>query len=159
MFPAMVFCILSSDRDFVDDMTCLLCDAGVDVYVASSFDEYAALQADGVALADRGDPREDLGFVLPDPQRFRDHPLGRHWTLTVTVNAQCLIAVARTVSVWEALRRRKPQSHGSGTRYHTHDTPAETETVRLRRLVASLLSHGSPNQRLGPFRAHDVDPQ
>ena len=92
MFPAMVFCILSSDRDFVDDMTCLLCDAGVDVYVASSFDEYAALQADGVALADRGDPREDLGFVLPDPQRFRDHPLGRHWTLTVTVNAQCLIA-------------------------------------------------------------------
>jgi len=50
MFPAMVFCILSSDRDFVDDMTCLLCDAGVDVYVASSFDEYAALQADGVAL-------------------------------------------------------------------------------------------------------------
>ena len=63
-------------RGVVERMAIALCDAGVDVYVASSFDEYAALQADGVALADRGDPREDLGFVLPDPQRFRDHPLG-----------------------------------------------------------------------------------
>jgi hypothetical protein len=50
MFPSMVFCILSRDRDFVDDMKRLLTNGGADVYVASSFDEYASIQGDGVAV-------------------------------------------------------------------------------------------------------------
>jgi hypothetical protein len=48
MFPGMVYAILSRDPDFVDDMSVLLRLAGGEVYAASSWDEYARLQEEGV---------------------------------------------------------------------------------------------------------------
>jgi hypothetical protein len=50
MFPSMVFCILSRDRDFVDDMASLLSNSDAEVFVASSFTEYARLQEDGLVV-------------------------------------------------------------------------------------------------------------
>ena len=50
MFPGMVYAILSRDPDFVDDMSVLLRSAGGEAYAASSWDEYARLQEEGVVV-------------------------------------------------------------------------------------------------------------
>ena len=50
MFPGMVYAILSRDPDFVDDMSVLLRLAGREVYAASSWDEYARIQQEGVVV-------------------------------------------------------------------------------------------------------------
>jgi hypothetical protein len=47
MFPGMVYAILSTDLDFVQDMTETLTKVGGDVYWATSWDEYARIQQDG----------------------------------------------------------------------------------------------------------------
>jgi hypothetical protein len=44
MFPGMVYAILSTDLDFVQDMTEVLIEAGGDVYWATSWEEYARIQ-------------------------------------------------------------------------------------------------------------------
>jgi hypothetical protein len=44
MFPGMTFAILSTDLDFVQDMTEVLIQAGGDVHWARSWDEYARIQ-------------------------------------------------------------------------------------------------------------------
>ena len=49
MFPGMVFCILSTDADFVQDMAALLRHAGAEVYVAGTWNEYQRLQEEGVS--------------------------------------------------------------------------------------------------------------
>jgi hypothetical protein len=50
MYPGMTYCILSRDLDFVVDMSALLQSQLAEVFVASSFDEYEALQAEGVIV-------------------------------------------------------------------------------------------------------------
>ena len=50
MFPGMTYCILSTDPDFVIDMSALLRSQQAQVYVASSFGEYDRLQMEGVAV-------------------------------------------------------------------------------------------------------------
>jgi hypothetical protein len=50
MFPGMIYCILSRDLDFVVDMSALLRQQHADVFIASSFDEYEALQVEGVVI-------------------------------------------------------------------------------------------------------------
>ena len=50
MFPGMTYCILSTDPDFAVDMTDLLRSQQAEVFVASSFAEYEALQAEGVVV-------------------------------------------------------------------------------------------------------------
>ena len=48
MFPGMTYCILSTDPDFVIDMSALLRSQQAQVYV--SFSEYDRLQMEGVAV-------------------------------------------------------------------------------------------------------------
>jgi hypothetical protein len=50
MFAGMVFAILSTDLDFVQDMTEVLLKAGGEVYWATSWEEYARIQQEGVAV-------------------------------------------------------------------------------------------------------------
>ena len=50
MFPRMVYAILSTDIDFVEDMSLLLRKVGAEVYAASSWEEYARLQDEGVVV-------------------------------------------------------------------------------------------------------------
>ena len=50
MFPGMVYAILSRDPDFVEDLSVLLRSAGEEVYAASSWDEYARIQEEGVVV-------------------------------------------------------------------------------------------------------------
>jgi len=50
MIPDMTYCILSRDLDFAADMTALLRSRQAQVFVATSFEEYAALQAEGVVV-------------------------------------------------------------------------------------------------------------
>ncbi len=47
MFPCMTYCILSTDFDFVVDMSALLHCLQANVYVVSSFSEYDRLQQEG----------------------------------------------------------------------------------------------------------------
>ena len=47
MFPGMTYAILSTDTDFVEDMSLLLRKVGAEVYAASSGEEYARLQQEG----------------------------------------------------------------------------------------------------------------
>ena len=47
MFPHMMFCIISTDPDFVIDMSNLLHSRQAEVYIARSFDEYDQLQQRG----------------------------------------------------------------------------------------------------------------
>ena len=49
MFPGMVYAILSRDPDFVENLSVLL-RAGGEVYAASSWDEYARIQQEGVVV-------------------------------------------------------------------------------------------------------------
>ena len=50
MFPGMTYAILSTDTDFVEDMSLLLRKVGAEVYSASSWDEYARIQQEGVVV-------------------------------------------------------------------------------------------------------------
>ena len=50
MFPGLTYCILSTDPDFSNDMAGLLRSQQGEVFVASSFAEYEALQAQGVVV-------------------------------------------------------------------------------------------------------------
>ena len=50
MFPGMVYAILSRDPDFVENLSLLLRAAGGEVYAASSWDEYARIQQEGVVV-------------------------------------------------------------------------------------------------------------
>ena len=50
MFPGMVYAILSRDPDFVENLSVLLRAAGGEVYAASSWDEYARIQQEGVVV-------------------------------------------------------------------------------------------------------------
>jgi hypothetical protein len=45
MHPGLVFLILSTDPDFAADMTVMLRERKAEVYVATSFAEYHAIQA------------------------------------------------------------------------------------------------------------------
>ena len=59
MFSGMVYAILSTDMDFVEDMSLLLRKVGAEVYAASSWEEYARLQQEGRS---GGDVRGRSGF-------------------------------------------------------------------------------------------------
>ena len=50
MLPGMVHCIISTDPDFVIDMTDLLRSRQAEVYVATSIDEYDRIQREGVVV-------------------------------------------------------------------------------------------------------------
>ena len=50
MFPGMVYAILSRDPDFVENLSVLLRAASGEVYAASSWDEYARIQQEGVVV-------------------------------------------------------------------------------------------------------------
>ena len=50
MFPGMSYCTLTTDSDFATDMTELLRSRQAEVFVAASFSEYEALQAQGVVV-------------------------------------------------------------------------------------------------------------
>jgi hypothetical protein len=50
MYPGIVFAVLTTDPDFAIDITTLLRSQHAEVFVASSFEEYEALQAEGVVV-------------------------------------------------------------------------------------------------------------
>ena len=50
MYPGMVFAVLSRDPDFVQDVAVLLRNAGAEVFAATSWEEYARLQEEGVVV-------------------------------------------------------------------------------------------------------------
>ena len=50
MFPGMTYAILSTDMDFVEDMSLLLRKVGAEVFAASSWAEYERLQQEGVVV-------------------------------------------------------------------------------------------------------------
>ena len=50
MFPGMTYCILSTDPDFVIDMSVLLRTREAVVFVAASFSEYECLRCEGMVV-------------------------------------------------------------------------------------------------------------